>query len=96
MSSTTSTSRAMAPHRVNDRVHVRQHGLQRVGRISSIHRRGNGIEYVVRLDAANGGLGPVINAWTNGRRSRFLTVAPPGRNRSPYDAGRGESGRRST
>ena len=61
------------PHQVNDRVHVHRRGERRPGRISSVHRHESGIEYVVRLDGPDGGLGAVVNVWTTSGHSNFLT-----------------------
>ncbi|WP_375481060.1 hypothetical protein [uncultured Jatrophihabitans sp.] len=61
------------PHQVNDRVQVHRRGTRRLGRISSVHHHDNGIEYVVRLDGPDGGLGAVVNVWTTSGHSTFLT-----------------------
>lgn len=63
------------PHQVNDRVQVHRAGTRRPGRISSIHHHDNGIEYVVRLEGPDGGLGAVVNVWTTSGHSTFLTPA---------------------
>ena len=61
------------PHRVNDRVQVHRHGTRRPGRISAVHHHDNGVEYVVRLDAPDGGIGAVVNVWTASGHSTFLS-----------------------
>ncbi len=63
---------------VGDRVHVQRHGRLMAGRILSIHRTDNGVVYVVAVDAADGGLGGVINVWTTSGRSAYLVPAGAG------------------
>lgn len=67
-----SLSAAASPHLVNDRVLVWHRGQRRAGRISSIHRHEDGIEYVVRLDDSAGGMGTVVNVWSSGARCAVL------------------------
>jgi hypothetical protein len=64
-----------ALHQVNDRVQVHRRGTRRPGRISSVHHHENGVEYVVRLDAPDGGMGAVVNGWTTSGHSTVLTPA---------------------
>lgn len=61
------------PHQVNERVQVQHHGQRRSGRVSSIHHNDDGVEYVIRLDASDGGIGSVVNIWTTSGQSSFLT-----------------------
>jgi hypothetical protein len=63
------------PHRlVNDRVLVRYDGQTRAGRISSIHRHADDVEYVVRLDDEDAGMGVVVNVRSTSGRCTFLTA----------------------
>jgi hypothetical protein len=63
------------PHRlVNDRVLVRYDGQTRAGRISSIHRHADDVEYVIRLDDEDGGMGVVVNVWSTGGRCTLLSA----------------------
>ncbi|MCW2529562.1 MAG: hypothetical protein JWM76_4422 [Pseudonocardiales bacterium] len=59
-------------HRVGDQVLVDQRGDLRPGRISSVHHHDGGIEYVVRADARDGGMGGVVNVWTTSGHSSYL------------------------
>jgi hypothetical protein len=65
-------------HQVGDRVRVQRKGITYPGRISSIHHRDNGVEYVVHTDATDGGMGHIVNIWTTSGHSSFLTPAPAG------------------
>ena len=65
-------------YQVGDHVQVQRKSGATPGRISSIHRRNDGIEYVVSLTAPDGGLGSVLNVWTTSGRSSFLRPAPMG------------------
>jgi hypothetical protein len=65
-------------HLVGDRVRVQRGGGTYPGRISSIHHRDNGVEYVVHTDATDGGMGHIVNIWTTSGHSAFLTPAPAG------------------
>lgn len=56
-------------HQVGDRIQVRHQGQLTPGRISSVHHVGSGVEYVIRLDAADGGLGDTINVALSSTRS---------------------------
>lgn len=67
-----SLSAGASPHLVNDRVLVWHHGQGRAGRISSIHRHEDGVEYVVRLDDSADGTGTVVNVWSSGARCAVL------------------------
>lgn len=60
---------------VNDRILVRYAGQTRAGRISSIHRHTDELEYVVRLDDEDGGMGFVVNVWSTGGRCTLLTAS---------------------
>jgi hypothetical protein len=71
-----SLSAAATRHLVNDRVLVRHRGQRRPGRVSSIHRHEDGIEYVVRLDDSPGGMGTVVNVWNSGARCAVLGAVP--------------------
>ncbi len=63
---------------VGDRVHVQRHGRLMPGRILSIHRKDGGVEYVVAVDAADSGLGGVINVWTTSGPSAYPVPAGAG------------------
>lgn len=71
-----SLSAAASSHLVNDRVLVWHRGQRRAGRISSIHRHDDGIEYVIRLDDNAGGMGTVVNIRNSGARCAFLGAVP--------------------
>ena len=58
--------------RVGDQVQVHTQAGLTLGRVSAVHRQGNGIEYVVRTDAHDGGMGGVVNVWTTSARSSYL------------------------
>lgn len=64
-----------ADYEVGDRVQVQGQGKTILGRISSIHRKNTGVEYVVRTDAVDGGIGQVLNIWTTSGESSFLSPA---------------------
>jgi hypothetical protein len=70
----TQTSTQALPFLVGDRVHVQRKGAVTSGRISSIHRVNDGVEYVVRTDPHDGGMGEVLNVWTSSGSSSFLTL----------------------
>lgn len=75
----TATQTSTTPaYQVGDRVQVQRKGAATPGRISSIHRRKDGVEYVVRTEPAEGGIGGVINLWTTSGQSSFLSPAPTG------------------
>ena len=63
---------------VGDQVQGQRKSGTTPGRISSIHRRKDGVEYVVSLTAPDGGLGSVLNVWTTSGQSSFLRPAPTG------------------
>ena len=46
---------------VGDRVEVHDQGRYTAARISSIHRIGDRIEYVVHTDPEDGGIGGIVN-----------------------------------
>lgn len=71
----TQHSTTAAAHRVGDWVQIDRDGLTATGRISSIHRRTDGVEYVVSLVAADGGLGTVVNVCTPPGRAPVLRPA---------------------
>lgn len=73
--STQPLSAAPTQYLVNDRVLVRYDGHPRAGRISSIHRHADDVEYVVRLDDQDGGLGVVVNVWSTSARCTLLTAS---------------------
>jgi hypothetical protein len=77
MTATQNTTIAPAYH-VGDRVHVDRKGESTPGRITSIHRRKGGVEYVVRTEPTDGGMGNVVNLWTTSGQSSFLRPAPTG------------------
>lgn len=69
-------------HHVGDRVRVERNGGQHTpGRISSIHHVRGGIEYVVHADAADGGIGSVLNVWTSSGHTSLLVPADRGGSR---------------
>lgn len=74
----TQISTTAPAYQVGDRVQVQRKGTATPGRISSIHRRKDGVEYVVHTDAPDGGMGGVINLWTTSGQSSFLRPAPVG------------------
>jgi hypothetical protein len=78
MTATQTVSNTTQAHRVGDRVRVHRGGGTYPGRISSIHHRDNGVEYVVHTDATDGGMGHVVNIWTTSGHSSFLTPAQAG------------------
>ena len=65
-------------HQVGDRVRVRRGPASHLGWISSVHRRGHGVEYVVRLADTDGGMGQVVNIRTTPGHCSLLTPAPIG------------------
>jgi hypothetical protein len=69
------TSTLPARHQVGDRVHVHRKGHRVLGRISSVHTTDRGVEYVVRTDPTDGGIGGVLNIWTTSGHSSFITPA---------------------
>ena len=75
--SMSSQSSPGAPPRrlVNDRVLVQYDGQTRAGRISSIHRHADDVEYVIRFDDEDGGMGVVVNVWSTGGRCTLLTAS---------------------
>jgi hypothetical protein len=72
MTATQIVSTIVSAHQVGDRVRVQRKGITYPGRISSIHHRDNGVEYVVRTDTTDGGMGQVVNIWTTSGHSSFL------------------------
>ena len=64
--------RAVFPVGARVRVH-RADGFH-PGRINAVHRRGAATEYVVHLDAADGGLGQVINVRITGGCGSALVI----------------------
>jgi hypothetical protein len=64
-----------ALHQVGERVHVQRKGQSIPGRISSVHRTERGVEYVIRTEPTDGGVGGVLNIWTTSGHSSFLTPA---------------------
>jgi hypothetical protein len=64
-----------ALHQVGERVHVHRKGQTNAGRISSVHRSERGVEYVIRTEAADGGVGGVVNIWTTSGHTSFITPA---------------------
>lgn len=78
MTATQIVSTIAQAHQVGDRVRVQRRGVTYPARISSIHHRDNGVEYVVHTDAADGGMGSVVNLWTTSGQSSFLRPAPAG------------------
>jgi hypothetical protein len=75
MTATQPTTTISLPYLVGDPVRVQRTGVTYSGRISSIHRRDNGVEYVIRTHATDGGMGQVLNIWTTSGQPSFLT--PP-------------------
>jgi hypothetical protein len=73
----THTSTKTLPWLVGERVQIQHKGQPKPGRISSIHHINDGIEYVVRTDPHDGGMGEVLTIWTSSGSSSFLT-APGG------------------
>jgi hypothetical protein len=72
MTATQIVSTSVSAHQVGDRVRVHRNGITYPGRISSIHHRDNGVEYVVRTDTTDGGMGQVVNIWTTSGHCSFL------------------------
>jgi hypothetical protein len=60
---------------VGARVRVHRADGDHRGRINAVHRRGATTEYVIHLDAADGGLGQVINVRVGGGRASALAPA---------------------
>ncbi|MDT0262293.1 hypothetical protein [Jatrophihabitans lederbergiae] len=63
-------------YQVGSRVLVQHKGTTSTGQISSIHRQSNGTEYVVRIDACDGGMGSVLNLWSTSDRPMSMRPAP--------------------
>lgn len=78
MTTSESDGRSRTGLQVGDRVHVQRRGRLTPGRILSIHRQDDGVAYVVAVDAADSGLGGVINVWTTSGRSAYLVAAGAG------------------
>ena len=57
---------------VGARVRVHRANGSHPGRINAVHRRGAAIEYVIHLDAADGGLGEMVNVRITGGRCGAL------------------------
>lgn len=72
----THTSKTVPGYQIGDRVQIRRKGQSAAGRISSIHRSVNGVEYVVHTDPVHGGTGSVLNLWTTSDQCSFLSPAP--------------------
>jgi hypothetical protein len=62
---------------VGDRVQVQHKGQPKPGRVGSIHYVNDGVEYVVRTDPRDGGMGAVLNIWTSSGCPSFLTAPAP-------------------
>jgi hypothetical protein len=73
MTATQIGSKILPAHQVGDRVQVQHKGQPKPGRVSSIHHVNDGVEYVVRTDPLDGGMGEVLNIWTSSGTSSFLT-----------------------
>jgi hypothetical protein len=67
-------SKILPIHQVGDRVQVQHKGQPKPGRVSSIHNVTDGVEYVVRTDPHDGGMGEVLKNWTSSGSSSFLTA----------------------
>lgn len=78
MTATHIDPRTALPYLVGDRVRVQHQGRMAPGRISSVHHQQQGIEYVVRTEALDGGAGHVVNVWTTSGRSAYLAAADEG------------------
>jgi hypothetical protein len=63
MTTTQRGSRTARTARVGDRVLVQRGGVAYRGWVSSIHRGKQGVEYVVRTEDRDGGMGQVLNIW---------------------------------
>lgn len=74
MTATETNSTTTLPWLVGDRVQVQHKGQPKPGRVSSIHHVNDGVEYVVRTDPRDGGMGEVFNIWTSSGSSSFLTA----------------------
>jgi hypothetical protein len=74
MTATQIGSKILPAHQVGDRVQVQHKGQHKPGRISSIHQVNDGVEYVVRTDPHDDGVGEVLNIWTSSGASSFLTT----------------------
>jgi hypothetical protein len=74
MTATQTNTKTPLPWLVGDRVLIEHKGQRRPGRISSIHHVNDGVEYVVRTDPRDGGMGEVLNIWTSSGSSSFLTA----------------------
>jgi hypothetical protein len=77
VSGMTATQANFTPaYRVGDWIRVKRQGKPPPGRISSIHRKDNGVEYLVGTDGGTGGDVPgVLNIWTTSGQSSFLRHA---------------------
>lgn len=75
--SATQPSTKTLPWLVGDRVQIQHKGQPKPGRISSIHQVNDDVEYVVRTDPQDGGMGEVLNIWTSSGSSSFLTTPAP-------------------
>ena len=63
-------------YEVGARVLVQHQGQTKHGRISSIHHRSNGTEFVVRTEASDSGMGGVVNLWTTSDSPMAMRLAP--------------------
>ena len=61
---------------VGARVRVRRANGSHPGRINAVHPRGAVLEYVIHLDAADGGLGEVVNVRITGGRGAPVSADP--------------------
>ena len=77
MTATQTNSTTTLPWLVGDRVQVQHKGQPKPGRVSSIHHVNDGVEYVVRTDPQDGGMGEVLYIWTSSGSSSFLTAPAP-------------------
>ena len=77
MTATHTSTTTTLPWRVGDRVQIQHKGQPKPGRVSSIHHVNDGVEYVVRTDPRDGGMGEVLNIWTSSGSSSFLTALAP-------------------
>lgn len=75
-------SRAGRAPQVGDRVLVQRGRVRCRGWVSSIHRSKQGVEYVVRTEDRDGGMGQVFNIWTtSGGRCSLVILARARRSR---------------
>ena len=74
MTATQIGSKILPAHQVGDRVQVQHKGQPKPGWISSIHHVNDGVEYVLRADPHDDGMGEVLNICTSSGSSSFLTA----------------------